>query len=154
MIYFLELIFSCRRSVYSIPVPTNGSIQNARFNRKGTHLLCSESGSSPAIDDVQQLSEQSQEPMRLTAFGYRSEEGTEGVCFAGKDDELAVVSSLDKGVYIWSLPVDGTRSKVDQPLIVLRGHKGYISEARFSAKYGVLATAGSGEVKLWSSNKF
>ena len=139
------------RCLYSIPVPRNKNVQNARFNRKGTRLLCSESGSSPAIYHVGAGMWQ-KEPIRLISPGYISEEATEGVCFAGKDDELAVVSSENGDIHIWSVPEDQEDS-VDKPLLVLSGHESYVFSARFSAKYGALATTGVQVVKLWTPNK-
>ena len=114
--------------MHSFNVPDDSCIQNARFNKKGSRLLCVEAGTSPAIYGVPLFpSVEESDATRLIAPGYKSKEGDEGCCFAGKNDELAVVASSDKKIYVWSVPEGDEPSKVDSPLLVLTGHKGYVN---------------------------
>jgi WD40 repeat protein len=140
------------RCLHSFTLPNDSFTENARFNKKGNRLLCALSGPSPAIFDLPKFPdlEVEQEPTRLTGTGYHSKEGTEGLCFAGKDDELAVVASTNKEIFIWSVPEGQT--KVDKPLLILRGHQGYVGSIRFSAKHSALAsTDGFGVIKFWTT---
>ena len=89
---------------------------------------------------------------RLFSPDYNSVDGTEGVCFAGKDDELAIVSSENGDIHIWSVPED-QKDSVDKPLLVLSGHESYVFSARYSDMYGALATTGVGVVKLWTTHE-
>ena len=92
------------------------------------------------------------EPIRLISPVYNSVEATEGVCFAGKNDELAVVSSENGDIHIWSVPED-QKTSADNPLLVLSRHESYVFSARYSDKYGALATTGVDVVKLWTTHE-
>ena len=100
------------------------------------------------------LADVEQEPTRLIGPGYNSKEGTEGLCFAGKDDELAVVASTDNDIYIWSVPEGQQKqSKIGKPLLILRGNKDCIGGIRYSAKHCVLASTGFDVIKFWTTEK-
>ncbi len=75
------------------------------------------------------------------------------LCFAGQDDELVVGASADHGLYVWSLPSDqlvAGNHVVDQPLVVLRGHKGDIWAVRYNHQMDMLASAGREKILcLW-----
>ena len=75
-------------------------------------------------------------------------------CFAGQDDELVVAASIDHGLFVWSLPTDQQVAGdqiVDQPLVVLRGHKNNISSVRYNRRRDTLASAGfESVIKLWT----
>ena len=91
--------------------------------------------------------------VQFTAPGYNVPgNGKDIHCFAGQDDELVVAASADHGLYIWSLPNDQmVRQIVDQPLVVLRGHKDKIFTVRFNNRSDTLASAGVERIiKLWT----
>ena len=75
-------------------------------------------------------------------------------CFAGQDDELVVAASADHSLYVWALPTDHQLAGdqiVDQPLIVLRGHKDNILSVRYNHRSATLASAGVEKtIKLWT----
>ena len=79
---------------------------------------------------------------------------TVNFCFAGQDDELVVAASADYGLFVWSLPTDQQVAGdqiVDQPLVVLRGHKKYIHAVRYNRRRDMLASAGEEKIiKLWT----
>ena len=80
--------------------------------------------------------------------------GRNNSCFAGQDDELVVVASADYGLFVWSLPTDqqvAGYQVIDQPLVVLRGHKDDIYAVGYNRQRDTLASAGQeGVIKLWT----
>ena len=80
--------------------------------------------------------------------------GWNNYCFAGKDDELVVAASANHGLFVWSLPTDQQvpgDQIVDQPLVVLRGHKEDIYAVGYNRQSDTLASAGEeGVIKLWT----
>ena len=79
------------------------------------------------------------------------------LCFAGEDDELVVAGSfctwnLFPNLYVWSLPDGhGGRWIINEPLLVLRGHKSAVSNVRYSPYNCTLASCDcNGEIKLWT----
>lgn len=121
---------------------------NARFNAKGNRLLCIENKKSPVIYDLSNSSNR----IQLQAKGYRNYGTPKSVCFAGKDDELAVAGSNDHNVYIWSVPSHSPSSEiVDEPLLTLHGHRSIVNHVRYNSDYCVLASCGPEKmIKLWS----
>ena len=79
---------------------------------------------------------------------------TVNFCFAGQDDELVVAASADYGLFVWSLPTDqqvAGDQVIDQPLVVLQGHKMSIFAVRYSRPSDTLASAGfENMIKLWT----
>ena len=75
-------------------------------------------------------------------------------CFAGQNDELVVAASADHGLFVWSLPTDqkvAGDQVIDQPLVVLRGHKNNISSVRYNRQRDMLASAGWEKIiKRWT----
>ena len=93
--------------------------------------------------------------VEFSSQGYAiSHCGWNNSCFAGQDDELVVVASADHGLFVWSLPTDQKVAGdqiVDQPLVVLRGHKDDINAVRYNRQRDTLASADQeGVIKLWT----
>ena len=127
---------------------------SVRFNLQGTRLVCKESNKLPVVYNVPIGSGAVNGIVEFSAPGY----GIPGYgkhihCFAGQDNELVVAASADHNLYVWSLPNDQmVRQIVDQPLVVLRGHKDKIFTVRFNNRSVTLASAGVEPIiKLWTS---
>ena len=131
---------------------------SVRFNRQGTRFLCREDSQLPTVYQVptsQQMTGGVNRKMQFSAPDYASPQvGRNLNCFAGKDDELVVAASADHGLFVWSLPTDqkvAGDQVIDQPLVVLRGHKDDIYAVGYNRQRDTLASAGQeGVIKLWT----
>ena len=136
---FISYGFRC---AHTFPKANN----NVRFNRRGTRLLCKEVGKLPTVYNVPQEANGISGKVQFSSQGYvKPTNGRNLNCFAGQDDELVVAASADHGLYVWSLPTDqqvAGDQVVDQPLVVLRGHKDEIYSVRYNRQSGALASAG------------
>ena len=151
--YFLHFIVAFIR-LHSFP-SKNGT-WSARFYGSGTRLLCSDRDSSLVVYDFPTW----QQPIQtgktiLQAPGLSNEEVTMyDVCyFSGIK---TIWSSLglddDKQLYIWSLPdPKGQNCSVNQPLVVLSGHKDSVNCIRCSNDKSILISCDeAGLIKLWA----
>ena len=116
--------------------------------------MCKESNKLPVVYNVPIGSGAANGQVLFSAPGYGMPDGygRHAFCFAGQEDELVVAASTDHGLYVWSLPNDQVvHTVVDQPLVVLRGHKDEILAVRFNNRSDTLASAGREKIiKLWS----
>ena len=146
------------RCVHTFSNLTNCSV---RFNRQGTRLLCREDSQLPTVYQVptsQQMTGGVNRKMQFSAPDYASPQVGRNInCFACQDDELVVVASGDHGLFVWSLPTDqqvAGDQVIDQPLVVLRGHKNYIHAVRYNHQRDTLVSAGEEKIiKLWTPAK-
>ena len=125
---------------------------SVRFNLQGTRLVCKESNKLPVVYNVPIGSGAVNGKVEFSAPGYGIPGyGRHALCFAGQEGELVVAASADHGLYVWSLPNDQVvHTVVDQPLVVLRGHKDRINSVRYNNRSDTLASAGGEKViKLW-----
>lgn len=114
---------------------------SVRFNAKGTRLLCLERRQPPTIYDVLDGSK-----LRLLATDFTNDCTLKSACFAGKDDELAVAGSDNHGVYIWSV-----NRSIEEPLLVLKGHRSIVNNVRYNNNICTLASSGVEKmIKLWA----
>ena len=116
--------------------------------------MCKESNPLPVVYNVPIGRGAANGQVRFSAPGYGMPDGygRHAFCFAGQEDELVVAASADHGLYVWSLPNDQVvHTVVDQPLVVLRGHKDKIFAVRFNHEMYMLASAGVDRIiKLWT----
>ena len=130
---------------------------SVRFHRQGSRLLCREYQQFPVVHDVpseQQMggahaNRNIRFATRLCDIGF----GRQRLCFAGLFDELVVsAESSDHNLSIWSLPEREERKYfVDQPVAVLKGHRGKIHSISFNHRTETLASAGDENIiKLWT----
>ena len=144
-----------RRCVHTFSDIANCSV---RFNRQGTRLLCQESNQLPIVYKVptgHEMTDGFSRKIKFSAPDYASPQvGRNLHCFAGQYDELVVAVSTDHNLFVWSLPtvqqlpVDQV---VNQPLVVLRGHKEIIHAVRYNHHMDTLVSAGEEKViKLWT----
>ena len=131
--------------------------ESVRFNRQGTRLLCREVCQLPTVYEVptsQQMTDGVNGKVGFSAPNYAISYEVNSFCFAGKDDEMVVAASADHELFVWSLPTDLQLTGdqlIDQPLVVLRGHKDYINAVRYNRQRGTLASAGfESVIKLWT----
>lgn len=136
--------------------------KSARFDAKGSRLLCSEIEQPLVCYNLPTLLHpKSSGNIRLSAKGYRVQKGSPKIpgqrtlkspcCYAGTNDELIVGSSDDNGIYLWYAPNGEGHRKIDRSLRVLRGHRDVVRSVRYSVRNGVMASCGNeGIVKLWS----
>ena len=137
---------------------SNVVTESVRFNRQGTRLLCREACQLPTVYEVptnQQMTDGVNGNVRFSAPDYTTPNfGWNNFCFAGKDDESVVAASADHGLFVWSLPTDqqvAGEQIVDQPLVVLRGHKKDINAVRYNRQRDTLASAGADKIiRLWT----
>ena len=123
---------------------------SVRFNGKGTRLLCLERRHPPIIYDVPFKEEQQKDgrdsKLRLLAPDFTNDCTLKSACFAGIDDELAVAGSDNHGVYIWSV-----NRSVEEPLLVLKGHRSIVNNVRYNGNVCTLASSGVEKmIKLWA----
>ena len=129
---------------------------SARLDRRGSRLLCREFRQFPVVYDVpteQQMGVASTGKIQFTAQRCSPYLSRQRYCFAGQEDEVVVsAESNDSNLSIWSLPESQGRDQVvDQPLAVLKGHKGPINSICYSHRTETLASAGAERIiKLWS----
>ena len=143
--HFVALIHRC---VHRFPNPAN-TISNVQFNQQGTRLLCREKNQLPFVYNFSNGQEVGGDQnrtriMKFSSLGYAIPNcGINLSCFAGQNDELVVAASADHGLFVW--PIDQKvvdEQVVDQPLVVLRGHKGSIFSLRYNRRIDTLASAG------------
>ena len=136
---------------------SNIANSSVRFNRQGTRLLCQVYKQLPTVYDVptsQQMTDGVNGKVGFSAPNYAISYGANSFCFAGKDDEMVVAAPADHCLYVWSLSTDFQLTGdqvIDQPLVVLQGHKKSIYSVRYSRQSDTLASAG-GEmvIKVWT----
>ena len=155
LIFFYDLF----RCVNSFGDPDEATV-SARFDERGSRLLCRRARNLPVVYNVPiTSSEQQQQPasrvtdkVQLTAQGYSTpSNGISNCCFAGGDDELVVASSSNHNQLIWSVPEGQGDRTINQPLLSLTGHRHAINCARYSKAVSSLASSDTdGIIKLWT----
>ena len=134
---------------------------SARFDENGSRLLCRPDQDMPVIYNVPTAGQHQQtstngvtNKVQLTAPGYVAKSGGHSnSCFAGDDDELAIVSSaFNHNLFIWSVPAEGHGDRtIDQSLLSLSGHQQSVNAVRYCKATSSLASGDQGGViKLWT----
>ena len=121
-------------------------------------MLCTKLGKFPVVYDVpteQQMGVDEVGKIQLAQHCSPFFNVEMRHCFAGQNDELVFSASeaADHNLSIWSLPADqqGIYQVIDQPLAVLKGHKGEINSVCYNHRTGMLASAGAERIiKLWT----
>ena len=117
-------------------------------------MLCSGTNPDLVVHDLPTLQHLSSSTWKveLEASDFDYDDGSDGSCFMGIDDELVIAGSTDKNLYIWSLPdAKGQNCAVDQPLCVLPGHEDVINCVRYSNESSsIISCDEGGVIKLWS----
>ena len=120
-------------------------------------MLCSPYSKLPVVYNVpneqqkQPASNRVTDKVQLTANGYsvaKSEHSSS--CFAGDNDELAVASSSDHRLFIWSVPEGRGDQTINQSLLSLTGHPYFINHVRYCKATSTLASISFGAIKLWT----
>ena len=136
--------------------PNEKKTVNAKFDRLGKRLLCSQRKISQlVVYDLPTL----QQPIVsgnvvLTAPDFSRKYWMDPIVFAGLNDDLVVAAS-DKNneLMIWALP-DGRCQQdrtVDQSLQVLQGHNKVICSVRYSNEASAIVSCDvDGIIKLWT----
>jgi len=137
---------------------------SARFDGKGTRLLCSEIQQPLVYYNVPTLKQPTAHGRTiLSAQGYNMQEVSQRnlnlltikspCCFAGDEDELITGASNDNGIYIWSASNgEDHRIEIDRPLHVLGGHRETVRSVRYNVHRSILASCDDeGIVKLWAT---
>ena len=146
------------RRVHSFSSPSVGT-SNTMFNRRGSRLLFRELGQFPVVYDVpteQQMDvATANRKIHFSAQRCSPYISSQRHCFAGREDEVVVsAESNDSNLSIWSLPESQGRDQVvDQPLAVLKGHKGPIYSVCCNHRTETLASSGIEKIipfKNWS----
>ena len=130
------------------------STRSVRFNRKGDRLLCLEDGQLPVIysEPTRARLIPNDGKIQLTAPGFKvSNSGFAPSCFiAGQNDDVVVTASNDNSLFLWSVPEDVVVGKIEEPLLILTGHKGQVNCIRYSGANGVLVSSEDANiVKMW-----
>ena len=129
---------------------------SARFDGKGSRLLCKPRNDLPVVyniltDQEQPVANRVTEKMHLTAPGFSTIRGRSNNCFAGDDDELVAASSSDHRLFIWSVPEGRGDRTIDQALLTLSGHLEVIGTVRYCKATSTLASGDEGGIiKLWT----
>ena len=156
--YFIQLLLQFR-CIHSFGDITN--THSARFDGKGSRLLCSLDRNLPVVYNIPREQHQRSSAInevtgkvQPTATGYSvSNSGLSNCCFAGDDDELVVApSSINHNLFIWSVPDEGQGDRtIDQSLLSLTGHQHYIFALRYCKAISNLASGDNfGVIKLWT----
>lgn len=142
--------FRCLYSFSSVE-----STLSARFDEKGTRLLCLDIGEPLVVYDVpisfDDRHEANEPKIQLTAAGYSNTTiGKNSCCLVGGEEELVVAGSDDHGLYIW--PLTETQQPLDtEPLFILQGHRGSINCIRFCKVKSILVSCGQEHIiKFWT----
>ena len=153
---FIFIINLCR-CIHAFGTDTN--ICSARFNGRGSRLLCSTQTEGPVVYNV--LTEQQRpstnaatsDKVQLKAPGYSVSIGLgcSNCCFAGVDDELVVASSTDRRFFIWSVPEGRGNRTIDKFLLSFpTGHPSLINNVSFCKATFTLGSISTGAIKLWT----
>ena len=121
-------------------------------------MLCSPYSKLPVVYNVpneqqkQPASNRVTDKVQLTANGYsvaKSEHSSS--CFAGDNDELAVASSSDHRLFIWSVPEGQGDRTIDQCLLYFSGHQHSVNAVCYTKATSTLASGDEhGILKLWT----
>ena len=125
---------------------------SARFDVKGSRLLCMSGGGHPIVYNTQSANA-ARENVQLSAPGYSvGSYGRSNSCFAGDDDELVVApSATDNNLFIWSVPEGRGDRTIDQSLLSLTGHQHHLNQVRYCKATSTVASGDAGGViKLWT----
>ena len=151
-LFQLNLIYYFR-CLYSFS--SKESTLSARFDEKGTRLVCLEVDEPLVVYDVpisfDDLHEDKGLKILLKAAGYSNKTtGKNSCCLVGGEDELVVAGSDNHGLYIWSL-TDTPQPRDTEPLFILHGHRGSINSIRFCDVKSILASCGQENIiKFWT----
>ena len=94
----------------------------------------------------------SADKVQLKAPGFSVDKyGNSRSCFAGDDDELVVVSSSKRRLFIWSVPEGRGDRTIDQPMLSLPGHQHRIINVKYCKATSTLVSSDEGGViRLWT----
>ena len=141
--------------------PSDGGVYCARYNGKGTRLLCNDAVKQFIIYDLPASVDKSSDITGKVRLTFQNGDqvprhGRNSCCFAGKDDELVAAAAMkNDGLCVWSVPDGYGERVINEPLLLLRGNSMMTMGVRYSPQNCLLATCGMGKdsIKFWSPFK-
>lgn len=134
----------------------NGTCQNSmsvRFNSTGTHILALRRRLAPVLYSVS-----SPEPVaEFYHQDYYNSCTMKSCSFAGDRDQFVLSGSDDFNLYMWKVPDTGDSFDmvVEQPHIVLYGHRSIVNQVRYNPHYCLIASSGVEKIiKVWSAMEY
>ena len=136
------LLFICIINLHSCihAFGTDTNTESARFDGKGSRVLCSTQTEGPVVYNVPTEQQRpstnaaTSDKVQLKAPGYSVSIGLgcSNCCFAGVDGELVVASSTDRRFFIWSVPEGRGNRTIDKFLLSFpTGHPSLINNVSF-----------------------
>ncbi|XP_063831264.1 DDB1- and CUL4-associated factor 5 isoform X1 [Ostrinia nubilalis] len=132
-----------------------GTCQNSmsvRFNSAGTHVLALRRRLPPVLYAVH-----SPEPVaEFYHQDYYNSCTMKSCCFAGEGDQYVMSGSDDFNLYMWKIPDGGGEEMtVQQPHVVLYGHRSIVNQVRYNQQYCLIASSGVEKIiKVWSALEY